>query len=775
MIAAGATALTSLDAAASQPRLRVANAAPLPSRATVVPGAHLTNVDLMLTSRDASGEKTFLRELTTVGAPQYRHFLTPEQFAQRFGALPSNVRALRQYFAARGLSVGPLSRGRLVLPLRGSTTQMAHAFDASVVTVRVRGVQTSQFTSAATLPASLAHAVVGVAGLSGSAPRTSSLARPHVTAKYTGTCPSAGSATATVPGPLGGYNAGQEGALLGLTSDWSKGITGQGSVIALYELGTYDPTDLTTFFNCYRVAPTINKMAVDGGATGAYSDEATVDVEQAGALAPGATLDVYSGPNSGSGPIDVYTKIADDNLATIVSTSWGDCEADPTGSVATEQPLFEQMAAEGMTVVAAAGDYGSSDCHGVTNDAPVVDDPASQPFVTGVGGLTVSAIAPLNASVWNSGSSGGASGGGVSTLWTRPWWQSGTLFSADGSQGVSTATGRMVPDLSVPGDPTTGFVQYFTGGNGTGATCAQGSCANGWNSIGGTSIGAPMVSALFAIANQSCGTTRLGFMNPTLYEIAKTPGNYVDVTTGSNDIFGQGSYSAGVGYDLASGLGIPSSTFLNNLCPPAVSLTTSSLAPSTTGPIYVSHSVTLTTTVLDSLGFPIANAAVTYHATATRPVVLNNDPTTVLGSGVSSAVATTSARGQASVTLTSQAAQVVTVTASVNSGLIATTVLSFVVVPYAKRPPLRPTLTHPVVQSTSVALSIKAVAGPHPPVNVYEVTVNKGKTWILERGSVRRFRLKRLLPRHTYLIAVRAVNRNGSSSYSTPLRVTTLA
>jgi subtilase family serine protease len=122
---------------------------------------------------------------------------------------------------------------------------------------------------------------------------------------------------------------------------------------------------------------------------------------------------------------------------------------------------------------------------------------------------------------------------------------------------------RLVPDLSSDADPETGFVQYFTG-SGQGV-CHQ-NCESGWGSVGGTSIGAPMVSSMVAVAAQSCGTTRLGFINPSLYAMAST--GFTDVTTGSNDLYNVGDYSAGPGYDEASGLGVRGGRAFAGLCAP---------------------------------------------------------------------------------------------------------------------------------------------------------------------------------------------------------------
>ena len=240
----------------------------------------------------------------------------------------------------------------------------------------------------------------------------------------------------------GGFTVQQQAQLYGFTGAWTKGLDGSGETIALYELAKYNPKDVSTFFSCYGVNPTLSTVNVDGGPRGSYNDEATLDIEEAGALAPGATLRVYQSANNTTDPIDLYARIADDDVASVVSTSWGDCEIDPAGAVQVEQTIFEQMAAQGQTVIAAAGDAGSSDCNGIVSNAPAVDDPASQPLVTGVGGLNVASISPLVESVWNShqGARGGAGGGGISQIWSRPSWQSET--------GISVSdTMRLVPDV----------------------------------------------------------------------------------------------------------------------------------------------------------------------------------------------------------------------------------------------------------------------------------------------------------------------------------------
>ena len=143
---------------------------------------------------------------------------------------------------------------------------------------------------------------------------------------------------------------------------------------------------------------------------------------------------------------------------------------------------------------------------------------------------------------------------------------------------MAADTMRLVPDLSVMGDPSTGFIQYYTG---AGSGFCHHSCSGGWGAIGGTSIGAPLVSSLIAVAAQACGVSRLGFVNPSLYAMATT--GFVDVTSGNNDLYNVGEYSATPGYDEASGLGSPDgAAFFSGLCPTTYSPSESSFAVTST-------------------------------------------------------------------------------------------------------------------------------------------------------------------------------------------------
>lgn len=286
-------------------------------------------------------------------------------------------------------------------------------------------------------------------------------------------------------------------------------------------------------------------MLVDGysGAAGSGAGEVTLDIELQIALAPGVNkIYVYEGPNSNAGVVDTYNKIATDNVAKSISTSWGLAENSNSSSTRnSENQAFQQMAAQGQSVFAAAGDSGAYD-NGSTLS---VDDPASQPYMTGVGGSSLTTTGAGGAwsaeTTWNRGSvANGAGGGGVSTIWAKPSYQS--TFGA-------SSTYRNVPDVSLDADPYTGYAIYYNGA---------------WNIYGGTSCAAPLWSAFVACVNQSrvaAAKGTLGFANTLLYQIgagSRYSTDFHDVADNSTNLYYHattGYYHATTGYDNATGWG----------------------------------------------------------------------------------------------------------------------------------------------------------------------------------------------------------------------------
>ena len=282
-------------------------------------------------------------------------------------------------------------------------------------------------------------------------------------------------------------------------------------------------------------------------------------------------------PNTASGAIDEYRAIVNDDRAPVVSVSWGLCEAEEGSSDAhSENTLFKQAAAQGQTVFAAAGDDGSADCYGSDGStALAVDDPASQPYVTGVGGTSLSAIGPRQETVWNSQGSGG--GGGVSQLWPMPAYQN-AAHVASASPCGATGGCRQVPDVAASSDPSHGYTVYCS----VRSACGSG----GWMAFGGTSGAAPLWAAAATLLNGNCGSgSRIGFANPALYSASAA---LHDVISGNNDVLNTnaGAFSAAIGYDLATGIGTPDLAALAPLLCAALPVTpTINTTPTTTTPV----------------------------------------------------------------------------------------------------------------------------------------------------------------------------------------------
>jgi kumamolisin len=329
-------------------------------------------------------------------------------------------------------------------------------------------------------------------------------------------------------------------------------VDGTGQTIAIIELGGgFSDSDLDTYFSELGLAtPSVTAVGVDGAtnvpdqAPGGADDEVLLDIEMTGSVANGAAQLVYFAPNTDQGFIDaVTTAVQAEPTPAAVSISWGAPESEWTSQAMTS--LDEAIAdgvALGVTVCVAAGDNGSSD--GVDDGQPHVDFPASSPHALGCGGTTLDADPSTGVitseTVWNDGTSGGATGGGVSTTFALPTWQANAGVPAAPGGG----TGRGVPDVAGNADPNTGYQILVDGEQVV---------------IGGTSAVAPLWAALTSMLVQSLGSD-LGLVQQSLYagiEPAEPVDGLRDITVGSN-----GAYSAGPGWDACSGLGVPEGTTL---------------------------------------------------------------------------------------------------------------------------------------------------------------------------------------------------------------------
>jgi subtilase family serine protease len=568
--------------AAGPAQVRFGSLPQLPSGTSVLGSlAPSTRMQIAVALRpsDPAGLQSFAQAVSTPGSGVYRQYITPAQFADRFGATDAQVEAVEASLRARGLSPGPVTANHLSIPVTATVDQLQRAFSVSLLRVALpSGAHAIVNDVAPLLDSAVAGLVQGIEGLSTlSAPhpelgRRSAHASVSKVTRHVATGGPQPCAAATAAAPSqGAYTADQIASAYGFSGLYQAGDLAAGQTIAVYELEPYDPNDIASYQSCYGTSASLSNVAVDGGAgSGSGQGEAALDVEQVIGLAPRANVLVYEGPNSnsgspGAGPYDTWNAIISQDRARVVTASWGQCEAleGPTDA-SDENTLFQEAAAQGQTIVSASGDEGSEDCNNPPlqlNGSLAVDDPSSQRFVTGVGGTTLAAIGPRpTEQVWNNGGDllglgqPGAGGGGVSSLWGMPSYQ----LNAASSLQVRQSTFRESPDVSADADPNTGYLVYWQGS---------------WVGIGGTSGAAPLWAALVALANGSrtCSGSIVGFANPALYNAAGSAyaQDFNDIRSGSNDFTGTngGRYGAGAGYDLASGLGTPNaSSLVSGLC-----------------------------------------------------------------------------------------------------------------------------------------------------------------------------------------------------------------
>jgi hypothetical protein len=543
---------------------------------------HLT---VALAPRDPSALAAFAQEVSTPGSAAFRQYLSVAEFRRRFAPTEAQIAAVRTFLSGRGLTPGPVTANGLAMSISTTATRAEGAFSVELGRYVLRGGRVAYANTAApSLDSSVARLVQSLIGLNTlAAPRPLSvprLATPHAAPVAPrvvtgGPQPCAEASAVNIRRPTT-YTADQIAAAYRFSSLYAAGNLGAGQTIALYELESFSSSDIAAYQACYGTATSVSQVPVDGGPSGSVSGggEAALDVENLIGLVPRANILVYSGPNAavdtpGSGPYDTYAAIINENRAKVISTSWGLCEPQQGATnAAAENTLFQEAAAQGQSIVAASGDSGAQDCtdqNGRPLGGLAVDDPASQPFVTGVGGTTLSAVGPPpSETVWNDAAKpagpAGSGGGGVSSLWPMPAYQSSVPLALNvinaGSSGAPcrAAAGfcREVPDVSANADPYTGYAIYFAGS---------------WLAIGGTSAAAPTWAALLALSNASpvCGGVPVGFANNVLYRTAGTlyATTFNDIVVGNNAYAGAQGFSAASGYDMASGLGTPDGATLS--------------------------------------------------------------------------------------------------------------------------------------------------------------------------------------------------------------------
>jgi subtilase family serine protease len=548
-------------------------------------------------------------------SPNYHQWLSPEQYADRFGMSPSDIAKVASWLQSKGLTVQSIARSRNEVFFAGTVAHIESAFNTEIHHYLVNGERHFANAIEPSVPSAIAHTVLGFHGFNDfrAKPRVKR-ANPRFTSHISGNHFLTPNDFATIYdlGPLYAASPSLDGTGQKIAVVGDSAIT-LSNIHTFRSLSGLSPNDPQTVIVPNTGTPTHNKDEV----------EADLYIEWSGAVARNATIIyVVAGPTASGGAFDALNFAIHNNVAPVVSSSFGLCEADETmaGALST-QVLAQQANAQGQTITAATGDAGAADCDG---DLPVtpsvaslglaVDVPASIPEVTGVGGTEFngdgpgvvsgtppnagptqfwsgtsnatdkisSALGPnIPEMVWNDSPQTGtglvlstvlsAGGGGASMFFAKPSWQTGT--------GVPSDNARDVPDISLSASPNhDGYLICSPTDPAGNPACTNGfrdSSSQGWlDVVGGTSTGAPTFAGIVAIINQATKSSGQGNINPMLYRLAKTtPTAFHDITTGNNQVACKAGtpncpttppptcpvlcigYTAGVGYDLATGLG----------------------------------------------------------------------------------------------------------------------------------------------------------------------------------------------------------------------------
>lgn len=530
-------------------------------------------------------------------SPMYHKWLTPDEFAANFGIADSDISKVSDWLKQQGFTIDGVARSKNRITFSGTVAQVNSNFGTELHYYSIAGGKRYAPSRDISLPSALAEVVESVANLSSFRPR------PHVRFRKNFTSSQSGSHFLT-PKDID--------TIYDVTKAYNAGYTGAGQSVAIVGQSEVSASDIENFQTAAGLTvkdPTLVLVPGSGSSILSSGDEAEsdLDLEYSGGIATGADIYlVYVGNNPNYSVWDSINYAVDTRISPIISTSYGVCETELGSSgYSTLNAVLEQAASQGQTVVAAAGDNGSTDCFGYSDltaskqEALAVDFPASSQYVTGMGGtefpasdvstsnttywesaggtdVISSALSYIPEQVWNDDSSltGQSSvtqlssgGGGLSTLTPRPGWQVGVT-------GIPSGTYRLVPDISLDASPeNAGYLFCSSDSSATGIT---GSCSNGFRDsndtyltvAGGTSFDAPIFSGMVAIINQKLNSTGQGLINATLYGLAKNSATYAsvfhDITSGGNQCgagsaycsaTGESEYAAGTGYDRASGLG----------------------------------------------------------------------------------------------------------------------------------------------------------------------------------------------------------------------------
>ncbi|HEX5230283.1 MAG TPA: protease pro-enzyme activation domain-containing protein [Bryobacteraceae bacterium] len=534
---------------------------------------HMT-IDLKPSPNQKAALDRLLANQRNPSSPDFHKWLTPEQYADRFGASQSDIQKLVAWLHAQGFTVGRVARSRTWIEFQGTAAQAEKAFHTRIDEYLQNGELHYANTTDPSIPAALSDVVRGLRGLNNYRLKPRSRARAFGTRNT-----SSSGQHEMAPDDFA--------TIYDVSALYTAGIDGTGQKLAVVGQTAINLSDIQAFRSRFHLpAIQLQQILVPGHLNPGVSQddlpEADLDIEWSGSVARNATVVyVYSDDVTAS-----VQEAIDQDYAPVITMSYGICEGADLVDLPTFQAWAQQGNAQGITWLAASGDNGAADCEDpgalIAQDGLAVDEPGSIPEVTSMGGTQfhegngsywsgtntatgAAALSYIPEVVWNETSLDfglSAGGGGTSLFFAKPVWQAGP--------GVPNNSFRNVPDLSIASAAEHDGYFVYTGGS--------------LQVYGGTSVAAPTMAGIVTLLNQYLLSSKaqqqagVGNINPTLYRMAqKSTHAFHDVTAGDNNVpcvigspqlvtisrevsecsSGSFGYSAAAHYDVAAGLGSP--------------------------------------------------------------------------------------------------------------------------------------------------------------------------------------------------------------------------
>jgi hypothetical protein len=516
-----------------------------------LPSTNHLRLAIGLPLRNTEALTSLLQQLYDPASTNYHHYLTPQQFTERFGPTKQDYQAVIAFAKANALQVVGTHSNRLLLDVSGIVSDVETAFHVTLHIYK-HPTEPRLFYAPDVEPSvDLSVPILDISGLN-------NYAKPHPMGHVKQLAGDSGGTSGSGSGP-GGYFMGKDFRNAYIPS---VKLDGSGQIVGLLEFDGYYPSDITAYESKAGLSTNISLqiLPIDGGVStpGSFNDEVSMDIELVISMATNlAGVVVFEAPSETPAEWnDMLNSMAFNIQIKQFSSSWW-----IPGPNATGDQILQEIAAQGQSFFQASGDGAAY--------IPIlnpVEWPTDNPYITSVGGTTLTMNDPGTSynseTVWNTGwTPNVGSAGGISTTFSIPSWQQDISMTAN----AGSTKMRNVPDVAMV---ATNIVGYYHGDSGP-----------GFYSFYGTSAAAPLWAGFMALVNQQAegvgiafGEYRVGFINPGIYKIGNTT-NYNscfnDITNGNNTwLLSPINYNACTGYDLCTGWGTPKgSNLINALAP----------------------------------------------------------------------------------------------------------------------------------------------------------------------------------------------------------------